>query len=267
MRLNVIEDVERLSPLSSTSKIINKEGGDPSSMLDYEKIGHGSDSSLPADLDERFKKLSRFKGWVQLPPAKNITFPLELLAPVQDREREQRDTQEKMNRVSDSQSSFYGVSDSQPSFDGVSDSQPSFDGVSYSQPSFDGVRIAIDSKGRRRILSDDEEIKPDERLGWAEPRFVHIPCMDTGDVFNGTMGKKRRIFKVLVRVINTADIEVGILGFPIMPVEELIGTPKTGEFEVLVPSDTSINPEIVIRQKTGAPFCLTSITAHMQIEG
>ncbi|KJZ80678.1 hypothetical protein KP07_05305 [Candidatus Liberibacter solanacearum] len=233
---NVRKDVDRLSPLSSISKITKKGGGDPSSMLDYEKIGHDT-ASLPDDLDKRFKDLSRWRGWVQLPPAKPVTLPrTATLEPRPDREREQRNTQEQLNRIS------------------------------YSQPSSEDIRVAIDPEGRRRILKGDEQPRTNERLDLVEERCVHIPCMDTGDVFNGTMGKKRRIFKVSVRVINTAGIEVGILGYPLIPVEELRGEPKTGEFEVLVPSDASVNPEIVISQKTGTPFCLTSITAHMQIE-
>ena len=97
-------------------------------------------------------------------------------------------------------------------------------------------------------------------------RMVCIPRIDTGEAFGSLSGLRRRIFKVSLRVINTADIEVGIKGKDFSVVEELRGTPRTGEFDVFLPMEADVESELVIRQTKPSPFCLTSRKAHMTTE-
>ncbi|APC45988.1 hypothetical protein IDJ79_05370 [Candidatus Liberibacter asiaticus] len=239
--LGAMKDMDRLHPIYSVSKTIQKAGGDPSLMMDYEKV-EPSDvmAGLPDDLAKRFKALLSWKGWHQLTPAPKISTPSFEVSSYVNPKRMHADTE----------SDIY--------FEEFKRSLSSWE---------DEPRIEVERDATLPRLAKDDGSKEDEYEGGANERYVCIPSMDTSESFNSTMGKKRRIFKVVVRVINTADLEVGILGFPIVPVEELRGKPKTGEFEVLVPSDASLNPEIIIRQKTGGYFCLTSITAHTQFEG
>lgn len=98
-------------------------------------------------------------------------------------------------------------------------------------------------------------------------RIACIPRIDTGEPFGGMSNRKRRITKIALRVINTAGVEVGVRGHPLTPVKDLKGDPRTGEFEVPILSDTDTESEIMIRQSDPAPFCLTSLTVHMQVEG
>ncbi|ADR52425.1 hypothetical protein CKC_03380 [Candidatus Liberibacter solanacearum CLso-ZC1] len=98
-------------------------------------------------------------------------------------------------------------------------------------------------------------------------RYVTIPRIDIGEPFGGLSGKKRRVFKVSLRVINTANLEIRIgKDNSWVCVEQLQGAPKIGEFEVFMQDSCGIDSELTIRQTSPSPFCLTSITAHLATE-
>ncbi|WP_446097990.1 hypothetical protein [Candidatus Liberibacter asiaticus] len=97
--------------------------------------------------------------------------------------------------------------------------------------------------------------------------IIRLPPIDTGEAFNSLKGKKMRIFKGSITVINTRDVEVGVYGETLHPIEELKGSPKTGEFPFLVYSDHQYMPELVIKHSYECPyFHLTSVTIHANVE-
>ncbi|KQC48656.1 hypothetical protein AP064_05710, partial [Candidatus Liberibacter solanacearum] len=74
-------------------------------------------------------------------------------------------------------------------------------------------------------------------------------------------------FKGSLKVINTSDVEVGVYGEEMHPIEELRGSPKTGEFTFPIYSDAQHLPELVIRHKgESSHFHLTSVTTHFTVE-
>ncbi|CAL1394277.1 unnamed protein product [Linum trigynum] len=97
--------------------------------------------------------------------------------------------------------------------------------------------------------------------------IARLPPIDTGDAFNNLSGKKARIFKGSIKVINTSYVEVGVHGEEMHPIEELSGSPQTGEFTFPIFSDSQHLPELVIKHKGECShFHLTSVTTHINLE-
>lgn len=125
---------------------------------------------------------------------------------------------------------------------------------------------AVNKHGQRRLLKEGEEPAPHETSFYGVDRIVRIPRIDNGEVFSGMSNKKRRVFKAALRTINTAGVEVGVVGHPLTVVEGLSHTPRTGEFEASILSSTDTESELIIHQSEPAPFHLTAITVHVDME-
>ncbi|ADR52424.1 hypothetical protein CKC_03375 [Candidatus Liberibacter solanacearum CLso-ZC1] len=66
---NVFKDVERLRPLSSISKVTEKEADDTSLSLDYTKEENKQPSyDLPDAISKRFDDLKDSKSWIKRKP-------------------------------------------------------------------------------------------------------------------------------------------------------------------------------------------------------
>ncbi|KGB27984.1 hypothetical protein GS16_00330 [Candidatus Liberibacter solanacearum] len=119
----------------------------------------------------------------------------------------------------------------------------------------------------QRLLKKGEKPRSDEGTAYGYDCSIRLPPIDTGDAFNNFSGKKIRIFKGSLKVINTSDVEVGVYGEEMHPIEELRGSPKTGEFTFPIYSDAQHLPELVIRHKgESSHFHLTSVTTHFTVE-
>lgn len=229
----VHRDVARLSPLSSIGKVLEKEIGDKSTILDYEKEENQQDYGvLSSDLMRRFRSLHQWVGWVKVKPT-----PIPPTSPKETTVTSQLELNRWHRRTSEEFNKFKPPSPSNMS------STPKR-GLLYQKP---GV---FEPRGSTSGVY----------------RMVCIPRIDTGESFGGLSSLRRRIFKVSLRVINTADIEVGIKGKGFSVVEDLRGIPKTGEFDVFLPEEADVESELVIRQLKPSPFCLTSVTAHLSVE-
>ncbi|WP_143827758.1 hypothetical protein [Candidatus Liberibacter solanacearum] len=124
-----------------------------------------------------------------------------------------------------------------------------------------------DGKLVQRLLKQGEKPLAHEGTSYGYDCIVRLPPIDTGDAFNNFSGKKVRIFKGSIKVINTSDIEVGVYGEEMHPIEELRGSPKTGEFTFPIYSDAQHLPELVIKHKgESSHFHLTSVTTHFTVE-
>ncbi|CAL9916740.1 hypothetical protein LSO9J_340001 [Candidatus Liberibacter solanacearum] len=119
----------------------------------------------------------------------------------------------------------------------------------------------------QRLLKKAEKPRSDEGTAYGYDCIIRLPPIDTGDAFNNFSGKKIRIFKGSIKVINTSDVEVGVYGEEMHPIEELIGSPKTGEFPFPIYSNSQHLPELVIKHKgEHSHFHLTSVTTHFSVE-
>ncbi|QOI69850.1 hypothetical protein PPA191_gp9 [Liberibacter phage P-PA19-1] len=241
--ISVSKDVDRLRSIGDVSKSAKKKAGDAPPTLDYTKAENNQPSSeLPDNLSKRFDKL---KDYTEEPKRKPTTIPRIPKPSVYDSalfQDSRVETQEDIdNRNKAGAYNLFG---------------------SYYDESFSDRRLDY-----LRTLDDITDLRDGKRTDVLVDRYVIIPNIDTGDSFGGLSGKKRRILKISLRVINTANLEVRV-GFdsPWVKVEGLQDKPRTGEFEAIINGDLDVDMEVAIRQTSPAPFCLTAITAHLATE-
>ncbi|ONI59074.1 hypothetical protein AYJ09_01430 [Candidatus Liberibacter solanacearum] len=211
---------------------------------------------LSEDLLKRFEKLRTEK---EKPPTEEISKPIEAEKPKVSKPitRPVVSPQEKAHQEKIDQQYQQAVEERERFLTSVEDD--------------DDLRVygvsRKDGKLVQRLLKKGEKPRADEGTAYGYDCIIRLPPIDTGDAFNNFSGKKIRIFKGSIKVINTSDVEVGVYGEEMHPIEELIGSPKTGEFTFPIYSNSQYLPELVIKHKgEHSHFHLTSVTTHFSVE-